>query len=55
MSINKIWGPIMTNKILELNKNANNKVDVMYKIWLGLVDMFQTFQTVVRGVNHDQY
>ena len=26
------------------NKNANNKVDILYNFWLGLVDIFQTFE-----------
>jgi|GEM_PF-5629204 len=25
------------------NKNANNKVDILYNAWLGIVNLFQTF------------
>jgi hypothetical protein len=33
----------MNNNFNE-NKNANNKVDILYNFWLGLVDIFQTFE-----------
>jgi hypothetical protein len=26
------------------NKNANNKVDISYNFWLGIVNLFQTFE-----------
>src|SRR6266540_1707628 len=34
----------MNGSNVKSKNNVNNKVDVMYKIWLGLVDMFQTFE-----------